>query len=427
MRHPGATARVLLGLVGGAVLGLSLAHYSPDAAIHAAAIARPIGKLWLSGLQMTVVPLVLSLVILGVASASDAAASGRVARRAMLIFIVLLSGFSLYAAIAAPMLLSLFPASDALISTLDAGTGLAAAAPPSLGDWVANIIPSNAIMAAAEGAMLPLVVFALCFGFALTRIPAERRTQIVGLCQGISETMIVIVQGMLLVAPVGVFALVLVVCTEAGVSVIGALAGYIGLLVVLYLGATAACYPLVWFGAGESPLRFAKAILPAQVVAASTQSSLASLPAMIESADARLGYQRNVVGLVLPMAVTLFRITSPIQYIAAACFVAWAHGIELSTMQLGAAAALSVVISLGSIGLPGQVSFMATVMPVTQSLGLPVDALGLLLAVDTIPDVFATTGNVTGDLAATSLVARREGNAIAGTPSSGSASVIESA
>lgn len=410
MRMPGPTARVLIGLTAGAVLGLSLAGLAPDAADTAAAIARPVGTLWLAGLQMTVVPLVLALVILGVASASDAAASGRVARRALMIFIVLLCGFAAYAAICAPLLLSLFPPSTALADTLSAGEPLAAAAPPALADWLARVIPTNAIMAAAEGAMLPIVVFALCFGFALMKIAAERRAQLLGLCQGLADTMIVIVHGMLLVAPIGVFALVLVVCTEAGVEVIGALIGYIGLLVVLYLGATAICYPLVWLLGGESPLRFARAVLPAQVVAASTQSSLATLPAMIESAGERLGYPRNVVGLVLPMAVTLFRITSPVQYIGAACFVAWAYGIELSALQLGAAAALSVAISLGSIGLPGQVSFMATVVPVAQSLGLPMAPLGLLLAVDTIPDVFATLGNATGDVAATTLVARGEGS-----------------
>ncbi len=408
MKRPGATARVLIGLVAGAAIGLTLAQFSPEAASRAAAIARPIGKLWLSGLQMTVVPLVLALVILGVASASDAAASGRVARRALVIFVLMLCGFSAYAAICAPLLLSFFPHSSALTATLQAGTQVTAVAAPSLADWVSNILPSNAIMAAAQGAMLPVVVFALFFGFALMKIAPERRAQLLGLCQGLADTMIVIVHGMLLVAPIGVFALVLVVCTEAGLSVIGALAGYIILLIVLYLGATLACYPLVWLGGHESPLRFAKAVLPAQVVAASTQSSLATLPAMIESADTRLGYPRNVVALVLPMAVTLFRITSPVQYIAAASFIAWAYGIELSTLQLAGAAALSVVISLGSIGLPGQVSFMATVMPVTQSLGLPLEPLGLLLAVDTIPDVFATVGNATGDVAATSLVAARE-------------------
>ncbi len=413
MRWPGATARVLVGLVAGAAVGLSLAHWSPGLTGTAVAITQPIGKLWLSGLQMTVVPLVLSLIILGVATASDAAASGRVARRAMIVFICLLSLFAAYAALVAPLVLSAMPApSPELAATLRGGlSAVGEVKTPALADWIGSVIPSNAIMAAAQGAMLPVVVFALFFGFALTRVPEDRRVQIIAFCHGIADTMIVIVRWMLLAAPIGVFALVLAVCAQAGIGVVGALVGYIGLQCGMYIGATLICYVLVAVFARTSPLAFAKAILPAQVVAASTQSSLASLPAMVETARFRLGHPRAVAALVLPMAVTLFRITSPIQYIVAACFVAWALGIELDVVTLVAGAALAVVISLGSIGLPGQVSFMATVMPVTQAMGLPIYPLGLLLAVDTIPDVFATTGNVTGDLTATSIVARQSPDA----------------
>jgi Na+/H+-dicarboxylate symporter len=407
MRWPGATARVLLALLAGALVGLALARWHPDAAPGAAGIAQPIGKLWLSALQMTVVPLVLALVILGVATASDAAASGRVARRAMFVFVAVLSLFSAYAALVAPALLSLVPRSEQLTATLQASaTATEAAAAPSLAEWIGGVIPSNAIMAAAQGAMLPLVVFALFFGFALTRIEPDRRTQVIGLCHGIADTMIVIVRWVLLAAPVGVFALMLAVCAQAGLGVVGALLGYIILQCGMYTGAILVCYCLVGLFARRSPLAFASTILPVQIVAASTQSSLATLPAMLESARDRLGLPRAVAALVLPMAVTLFRITSPIQYMVAASFVAWAYGIELSATQLAFGAALSVVISLGSVGLPGQAIFTATVIPVTLSLGLPVEPLGLLLAVDTIPDVFATTGNVTGDLTATAIVAR---------------------
>lgn len=407
MRWPGATARVLLALLAGAMVGLALAHWHPEAAAGAAGIAQPVGRLWLSALQMTVVPLVLALIILGVATASDAAASGRVARRAMVVFVAMLSLFAGYAALVAPALLSLVPRSAQLTATLQASPAAAVAGEaPTLAQWIGGVIPSNAIMAAAQGAMLPLVVFALFFGFALTRVDHDRRAQVIGLCHGIADTMIVIVRWVLLAAPIGVFALMLAVCAQAGLGVVGALAGYIVLQCAMYIGAMVICYGLVALFAGRSPAVFAGAILPAQVVAASTQSSLASLPAMLESARDRLGLPRAVAALVLPMAVTLFRITSPIQYIVAASFVAWAYGIELTAMQLAFGAALAVVISLGSVGLPGQVSFMATVMPVTQAMGLPIEPLGLLLAVDTIPDVFATTGNVTGDLTATGIVAR---------------------
>ena len=405
------TARVLLGLGLGAAIGIVLAIVNAETALQAARIVQPIGRLWLNALQMTVVPLVTALVIVGVSTANDAAASGRIAQRAIVIFVVLLSAGAAFAAIVAPLLLSMAPRDAALMEALRTAMTDAAAqsTPPSLSDWFSGIIPSNAIAAAAQSAMLPLVVFALFFGFALTRIERERRTSIVDLFQTIADAMIVIVRWVLWAAPLGVFALVLAVCATAGPSILSALGVYILLQCSIYLAVTLMLYAVAAGVGGESLRRFALSILPAQVIAASTQSSLASLPAMIESAQVRLGYRKAVTALVLPMAVSLFRITSPVQYVNAAVFVAWVYGIDLSAVQLAAGAALAVVISLGAVGLPGQVSFMATVMPVTQSMNLPVEPLGLLLAVDTIPDVFATVGNVTADLTATSLVAKRSG------------------
>src|SRR5690606_22689290 len=142
---------------------------------------------------------------------------------------------------------------------------------------------------------------------------------------------------------------------------------------------------------------------PVQAVAASTQSSLATLPAMLDSAQNRLSIPARVSGLVLPMAVSLFRITSPIQYVATACFIAWALGMELGLAQLATGAAISVLVSMGSVGLPGQAIFIATNLPVTQAMGLPIAPLPVLMAVDAIPDVLATVGNVTADMAATTV------------------------
>lgn len=402
------TTRILLGLALGCVLGLVLAWLDPAWAKTAATIAQPIGRLWLNALQMTVVPLVLALVIVGVSAANDAAASGRTARRAIMVFAILLAAGALIASIAAPLLLSLLPRDPTLIEHLRAAIpdGGAVAAPVTLADWFSAIIPGNAIAAAAQSAMLPLVVFALFFGFALTRIEAEQRVRMVGFFQTIADTMIVIVQWVLWAAPLGVFALVLGVCATAGASVISALGWYIALLCGLYMTIIVLLYPVAVIAGRVKLRRFALAILPAQVVAASTQSSLASLPAMIESARGRLDHPPAVAALVLPMAVSLFRITSPVQYIGAASFIAWIYGIDVPAAQIAAAAALAVVISLGSVGLPGQVSFMATTMPVTSAMGLPLDPLGLLLAVDTIPDVFATVGNVSADLTANAIVAR---------------------
>lgn len=405
-----ATIRILLGLGLGAAIGLLLAFHDSATAIMIAGWVQPIGRLWLNALQMTVVPLVAALVVLGVNTASDAAASGRTARKAMVVFLVLLTIASVFAAFAAPAFLSLLPRDEATVAAFRA------ALPPSgvttstggFGEAIAAIIPSNAISAAANSAMLPLVVFALFFGFALTRIEAGRKTRMLDFVQSIADVMIVIVRWVLWVAPLGVFALVLAVCAQVGPKMIGALGGYIAMQCAMYTAVTLLMYLVALLFGGEPFKRFALAIIPAQTIAASTQSSLASLPAMIESARVRLGYPMHVNALVLPMAVSLFRITSPVQYMGVAAFVAWIYGMDISTAHWVAGIGLGVIVSMGAVGLPGQVSFMATNMPVTHAMGLPIEPLAVLLAVDTLPDVLSTVGNVTADLTATSVVARGE-------------------
>ncbi len=403
------TARVLSGLAAGALIGLVLAGWNETVALQVANVAQPIGKLWLNALQMTVVPLVLALVVVGVNTATDAAASGRIARRAIVVFIVILTGGAVFAALAAPLVFALFPHNPALTVALGhaAIPSAAQAAPISWVDALTAIVPNNAVMAAAQSAMLPLVVFALFLGFALTRIAPARRALLMEFFQAVADAMIVIVRWVLWAAPLGVFALILSVCARSGLGMLSALGVYVLVECLLYLAVTVMMLPVAIVFGGERLRRFAAALVPAQVVAISTQSSLASLPAMLESADRRLGYPQQVTALVLPMAVTLFRLTSPVQYVTSAVFIAWAYGIDLSTAQLLAGAMLAVVISLGSVGLPGQVTFIATNLPVAQAMGLPLSPLGLMLAVDTIPDALATLGNVTADLTAASLVTRQ--------------------
>ena len=404
------TARVLAGLLGGAALGLVLTAWLPAIALDMASVAQPIGDLWLNALQMTVVPLVVALVVLGVASTNDAASSGRTARRAIVIFLVLLSAGAAFAAVFAPFQLSLLPRDPELIASLRSAIdtpAVAQSATAGFAQRIVTIIPSNAIAAAAQSATLPLVVFALFFGFALTRVEARRRSVAIDLFQTLADAMIIIVRWVLWAAPLGVFALALSVCIKAGVSVLSALGWYVLAQCTLYLAVTLGLYFVAVFLGGQRFRHFAAGILPAQVIAASTQSSLATLPAMVDSAQNRLGCPPAVTALVLPMAVSLFRMTSPVQYIGVSCYIAWIYGVDLGPAQLAVGAALAVVISLGSVGLPGQVSLMAMNMPVVQAMGLPVAPLGLMLAVETIPDAFATVGNVTGDLSATTVVSKQ--------------------
>ena len=397
--------RVFTGLVLGILTGLSLSRFAPESVTAISSVAQPIGKLWLNALQMCIVPLVVSLLVVGINQANDIASSGRIARKAMLWILTLLFLAALGTAIAAPLILSFMPHNSDLMAALQTATSVPLPAPGA--DWTNSIIPINVIAAASAGAIVPLVAFTLLFAFALTQIDTDRRKQIVGFFQGIADTVIQMVHWILWVGPIGVFALILPISAQAGGSIIKALGIYIGMLCILYISITALLYGVARIGNGEQLLRYAKAILPAQVVAMSTQSSVATLPAMVESAS-NLGYPSRVTGLVLPLAVSLFRITSPIQYLAVVSFIAWAYGVDIPLTTTALCVGLAVIISIGSVGLPGQAIFMGTNLPVVQAAGLPVEPLGLLVAVDMIPDIFATLGNVTADLTVTSKVARAE-------------------
>jgi Na+/H+-dicarboxylate symporter len=404
-----SSTRVFIGLLLGIFSGLALNAFSPDLVPSASAVAQPIGRLWLNALQMTIVTLVVSLLIVGINQANDVAESGRVARRAMLwiLFFLLLSGS--LAAVMAPMMLNWLPHDPQLMNTLKQLAGNAPAVVPaaSTADWTTGFIPTNVLSAAVQTAIVPLVAFTLLFAFALTQIESGRRKQLVSFFQGIADTMIVMVGWVLWIGPLGVFGLIFPISAQAGTGLLHALGFYVAMLSILYITITGVLYAFACTGRGENLKRFAAAILPAQVVSVSTQSSLASLPAMVESSRA-LNYPPQASGLILPMAVSIFRITSPMQYLGVVWFIAWSYGIDLSVAQVTTAVLLSVVISMGSVGLPGQAGFMGTNLPIVQSTGLPIEPLGILLAVDIIPDIFATLGNVTADLTVTSRVARTE-------------------
>lgn len=401
--------RMFLGLLMGGGVGLALTRFAPASADALVAISRLVGTLWLNALQMTVVPLVVSMLIVGVAHAADIAATGRIARRTLAWIVALSTGSAVLAALLTPQVLAAVPHTAAVAAAIDGASadGTAPAAPIASGIAVTALVPTNVVAAAASGAVAPLVLFTLCFALALAKLEPARRTPVIGFARTVADTMTTIVGWVLRTGPIGVGALILPVAVRAGSAVLGALAIYVLLLVTVYLVITALMYGLVWFGRGERVSRFAAAIVPSQMVAAGTQSSLACLPAMFAAARA-LGYPAGSSGLVLPLAVSLFRVTSPAQYVAVTGFIAWAHGIELPIASMVIVIFMSVVISLGSVGLPGQASFMGTVLPVVQAAGLPITPLGLLLAVDLVPDVFATVGNVTGDLALTSQITRTE-------------------
>jgi Na+/H+-dicarboxylate symporter len=284
------------------------------------------------------------------------------------------------------------------------GVDLAAVPSPGLGDWLISLAPTNAIQAAAESAMLPLVVFGMFFGLAATRLAPARKASIVELFGAVADTMIVIVRWVLWAAPLGVFALSLGVGLRAGLGAVGSIAQYV--IVVSVVTGSIALWPyvVVAFKRGMTLGGFARAVAPVQALAISTQSSLACLPAMVERAQDDLKISPRVTALVLPLAVAVFRLTSPVANLGVAYFCAHVYGIERTPMQMIAAVFVAWAIAVGSVGLPGQVSFLASIVPICITLGVPIGLLPILQAVEIIPDIFRTVGNVTADLGAVAVL-----------------------
>lgn len=409
---------VVGGLAGGTV-GEAETGAAPDGLLFSIlSVLESLGQTWLNALRITVMPLIFALLIVGVAAIADAAATGRLAARALMVFGVLIVGATVYAIVAGLGLLNLWPidpeAGRALAGSVSGQVAAEvgqAARTDGFTAFLRSLLPSNVVKAAAEDGVLAVVVFALAFGFATTRLTAEARRPLVEVFRAVSEAMIVLVRWILMAAPFGVFALALGVGLHGGFKAAGALGHYVAIVCLSQIGLIllTLLIAVVW---GRIDLgRFLSATGPALAVAVSTQSSIASLPVMIERARDNLGVPAERAGLVLPLAVAVFRMTSPVANLAVCLYVAQLHGVELGLPVLIAGGLTAIAVSIASVGLPGQVSFFASVGPICLAMGVPVGVLPLLLAVEVIPDIFRTLGNVTADMTAVRIVDVAEGEA----------------
>jgi Na+/H+-dicarboxylate symporter len=277
---------------------------------------------------------------------------------------------------------------------------------PPFRDWFVGLLPSNPVQAAAQGDILPLVLFTIVFGLAATRIAPELRDTLVRGAHAVSETILVVVGWILATAPVGVFALTLALAERTGLSVIRAVGGFLIVVVVLIAVAIGVLYPLVRVVAGIPVRRFARACAPAQAVGFSTRSSMSTLPILLEQAERTLELPKHVTGLVLPAAVSVFKYASPMTRIAGTYLIATLYGIELSVVEWGSLAAFLAVLSFYSPGIPSGGLFVMA--PIYQAFGLPLEGIGILIALDLVPDMFLTAANVTGNMAVAALVARSD-------------------
>lgn len=383
--------------------------------------ASVVGGMWLDALRMTVIPLIVALLITGIARGAQAARAGGVTGRSIAWFASIYLCSATLGVLAMPILLDLFPLPESAAAALRSGLasidqGAVAASVPTAGDFFRSIIPANIISAASEGQVLQLVVFSLLFALALTRLESRRQTMLLNLFEGIADALLVLIGWVLWVAPAGVLALAFTLGANAGGESFAAVLHYIVLVSSIGLLVMLAAYAIAVF-AGRVPLgAFARAMIAPQAVAFSTQSSLASLPAMIGAAKL-LKLRDEVLDVSLPLAVALFRATGPAMNIGVAYYVGHWLGLDPSLGQLAAATMVAAVVSAGAPSLPGQISFLTSIAPIAMAMGVPIAPLAILVAVETIPDMMRTLGNVTMDVAVASAVdsSRRGGKAEAET------------
>ncbi len=397
----------LLGLVAG--IGLGLLLNGAQALDLAVAIAQPVGALWLRALQMTIVPLVAGLMVIGIVQAVHAASAGRMARATLGRIVTILCASAFMAALVMPWLLNLFPIPARATAALQSGLASADSGPvPTIGDFVQGIVPTNILAAASNNTMLPVIIFFALFALALTRLPNAQCRQMTDLFAALTGAMLVIVGWVLALAPIGVFALGLDVAAKSGISAIGVLAHYI--LLVSSIGGIVliAAYLIAVVAARQPLITFARAIGPAQAVAVSTQSSLASLPAML-AACRRLGLRDSSGEFVLPLAVAMFRATGPGMNMAVAIYVAKLTGVAVTPTTLMSGLLVACIVTYGTVSLPNAITFISTIGPIALAMGVPIGPLALLVAVEMLPDIMRTVGNVTMDVAVTAAIDRNAG------------------
>ncbi len=380
---------------------------SPGGADRLLAITDPVGTLWVNGIRMTVVPLVTSLLITGVTRSRASGDVGRLGGRVLAIMGLMLVTIMGVTALLAPPIYRQFAIDAAGAQRLrESVAGSLAVAPdiPSFASWITSLVPVNPIKAAVDGSMLPLIVFTIVFALAIRRLPDRERDLVSGFFVGVSEAMMVMVRWVLALAPLGIGALAVSLGVRLGAGAAGAVGFYFATLLGLLVVAIGVIYVIAVLFTGVPIGVFARAILPAQAIAASTRSTLAAIPVMIEAATQKLGVSSAGAGFIIPFCVSTFRLNLTVSWIVGGLFLAKLYGIDFpmsSVLTLGLAAA---ALSFSVPGIPSGSLFIIT--PILEQVGLPAEGVGILIALDALPDVLKTTLNATAQMTAMTIATR---------------------
>ena len=419
MTRPSLSVRILIGLAAGLALGLvASATGAPWLRSFTDAI-EPVGLVWVNLIRMCVIPLVVAALIAGVAAIGDVRRLGRVGTRTLGFMIGLVLVAELLGLALALALLPLAPVSAEAAAALRAAAAATTqqvteqtSRVTGLRQFLVDLVPANPVKAAADGALLPLIVFSVALGAAVGTLAEEARRTVVGLMDALVAALIRLIGWVMQLAPIGVACLAAPVAARFGWEAIRSLGVFVVTVAIgIVVFALVVLAPAVRLLVRVPVLAFMRATAPGVTVGFTTTSSLAALPTMMETALNRLRISKPIASFVLPLGASVLRPGAGVYQMAAVVTVASLYGVHLGPAQYATALAACLLMTFSVPGIPsGTVLIMA---PVLLSVGLPVEAIGLLLGVDRIPDMFRTGVHCAAHQTAAAVIARAEGETIA--------------
>ena len=369
-----------------------------------ATVIKPIGTIFVRLLSFLAIPLVISSLIAGAASLDDIKKLGRIGIKTFSFYIIT----TVFAITIGLVIANIIQPGDRinpesknrLLGEYQAESSAKAVESLDIDiiDFIVNIVPKNPFQAIAAGDMLQIVFFAVIFGVTLTFIDKKRSEVVINFFNGVSDTMIRMVEFIMKIAPFGVFALIAAIIAEFGFNIITTLIWYIAAVVIGLTIQTILVYPIIVKVWGRTnPLRFFKAIRNAIAIAFSTSSSAATLPVTMECCEKNLGIPKQITSFVLPLGATINMDGTALYQGVAAMFIAQVYGFDLNLSQQLTIVFTATLASIGTAPVPG-VGIIMLVM-ILQAVHIPPEGIALILGVDRILDMCRTIPNITGDSA----------------------------
>ena len=399
------TSRIVIGMFAGIIVGILLKALFPDSTLVEGYLSKGlffvVGQIFISSLQMLVVPLVFVSLVVGTCSLSDPSKLGRLGGKAVGLYLIT-TAIAITLAISLAVLVQ--PGTGI---ELDTNATYEPKAAPSLAQVIIDLFPTNPFNAFANGNMLQIIVFALLFGIAMALVgkPGER---VKTLFEDFNEIIMKLVIILMNIAPYGVFALMAKLFAETSFETIFSLAKYFLLVLAVLFIHMLITYPIILKGlAGMSPLTFLKKMREVQIFGFSTASSNATMPVTLETVTKRLGVHNSVGSFTVPLGATINMDGTAIMQGVATVFIAQVYLVDLTMADYLMVVLTATLASVGTAGVPGVGMIMLAM--VLGQVGLPVEGIGLIIGVDRLLDMTRTAVNVTGDAMVSVIVAKSEG------------------